>query len=81
MKENRDHAAETLHTALQAISGLCALLHPILPFSTSRLHATLGHGGTPATSGWTLTEAPAGRALGEGGALYRKLDVPEPVAT
>ena len=28
-----------------------------------------------------LTDAPPGRALGEGGALYRKLDAPEPVAT
>ena len=81
VKEDRDHAAETLYTALQAISGLCALLHPILPFSTSQLHTTLGHEGTPETAGWTLTDAPAGRALGEGGALYRKLDLPEPVAT
>ena len=81
VKDNRDHAAETLHTALQAISGLCALLYPILPFSTSRLHTTLGHEGTPQTAGWTLTEAPPGRPVGEGGALYRKLDVPEPVAT
>ena len=81
VKEDRDHAAETLHTALQAISGLSTLLHPILPFSTNRLHETLGHEGTPETAGWGLTEAPAGRALGEGGALYRKLDLPEPVAT
>ena len=81
VKEDRDHAAETLYTALQAISGLCALLHPILPFSTSQLHTTLGHEGSPETAGWTLTDAPAGRALGEGGALYRKLDLPEPVAT
>ena len=80
VKEDRDHAAETLHTALQAISGLTALLHPILPFSTSKLHATLGHEGTPESEGWLLTGVPAGRSLGEGGALYRKLDVPEPVA-
>ncbi len=78
VKEDRAHAAETLFTALQAISGLCALLHPILPFSTDRLHATLGHEGTPESAGWTLTEAPPGRALGEGGALYRKLDLLEP---
>ena len=81
VKEDREHAAETLYTALQAISALTALLHPILPFSTSKLHTTLGHEGTPESAGWMLTGVPAGRSLGEGGALYRKLDVPEPVAT
>ena len=76
-REDRAHAAETLHTALQAISGLCALLHPVLPFSTARLHAILGHEGDPRTAGWRLLEVPAGRPLGEGGALYRKIDLPE----
>ena len=81
VKGDRAHAAETLFTALQAISGLGALLHPILPFSTKALHATLGHGGTPQTAGWDLAEVPAGRTLGEHAALYRKLDVPEPATT
>ena len=80
-KGDRAHAADTLFTALQAISGLGALLHPILPFSTRALHATLGHGGTPQTTGWDLAEVPAGRTLGEHAALYRKLDVPEPATT
>ena len=81
VKGDRAHAADTLFTALQAISGLGALLHPILPFSTRALHATLGHGGTPQTTGWGLAEVPAGRTLGEHAALYRKLDVPEPATT
>ncbi len=81
VKGDRAHAADTLFTALQAISGLGALLHPILPFSTRALHATLGHGGTPQTTGWDLAEVPAGRTLGEHAALYRKLDVPEPATT
>ena len=49
----------------------------MLPFSTARLHAILGHEGDPRTAGWRLLEAPAGRPLGEGGALYRKIDLPE----
>ena len=81
VKDDRAHAAETLHTALQAISGLGTLLHPILPFSTKALHTTLGHEGTPQEGGWQLADVPAERTLGEHAALYRKLEIPEPAAT
>ena len=77
VKADREHAAQTLFTALQAISGLTALLHPIIPFSTKQLHEALGHEHTPLEGRWAYREVPAGRQLAPPAALYRKLDVLE----
>jgi methionyl-tRNA synthetase len=43
VKEDKDAAATTVYTALQAIDWLKVFLAPILPFSAERLHQTLGY--------------------------------------
>ncbi len=45
VKEDKESAATTVYTALQAIDWLKVLLAPILPFSAERLHKTLGYEG------------------------------------
>jgi methionyl-tRNA synthetase len=77
VKDDRDHAAETLATALDAINALKVLLHPVLPFSTERLHRDLGLQGGLLAQGWRFAPVPAGTALGPVRPLYVKFDVRE----
>lgn len=44
VKEQKDEAARTIYTALQAIDSLKLLFAPVLPFTSERLHATFGYG-------------------------------------
>lgn len=43
IKEDREAAARTVYTALRAVDSLKILLAPWLPFSSERLHQTLGY--------------------------------------
>jgi len=43
IKEDRESAATTVFTALQAIDSLKILLSPFLPFSSELLHSYLGY--------------------------------------
>ncbi|NIS78742.1 MAG: methionine--tRNA ligase [Anaerolineales bacterium] len=43
IEEDKSTAATTVYTALRAIDSLKVLLSPFLPFSTERLHTTLGY--------------------------------------
>ncbi len=79
-REDLEHVAETLATALDVVSALATLLHPFVPFSTAALWSTLGHAGTPLEGGWKPTPVAPGRRLGPATPLYRKLDVPADVA-
>nr|MBN1229362.1 methionine--tRNA ligase [Anaerolineae bacterium] len=45
IKEDKQAAARTVYTALQAINHLKILLAPFLPFTSQRLHEMLGFGG------------------------------------
>ena len=74
VKEDRAHAAETLHTALNVISGLTTLFNPILPFTSQRAWELLGHDGRVEDNGWQRTSIDAGRELPEPAPLFRKLD-------
>ena len=74
VKTDRDHAAETLYVALNAISGLVTLLNPVLPFTTQRAWEYLGHTGEVGAAGWQRTPVASGTVLPEPGPLYRKLD-------
>ena len=75
VKTDREHAAETLATALNVISALATLLHPILPFSTSLLGEDLAFAGTVAEAGWAYRPVPPGTLLHPTRPLYRKIDV------
>ncbi|MBI2764991.1 MAG: methionine--tRNA ligase [Chloroflexi bacterium] len=78
VKVDRVHAAETLATALTVINALKVLLHPVLPFTTRRLHEDLGFDGTVLGHGWAFEPVPAGTHLREARPLYTKIEV-EPV--
>jgi methionyl-tRNA synthetase len=43
IKEDREQAAKTVYTALRAIDSLKILLSPWLPFSSEKLHRSLGY--------------------------------------
>ena len=74
VKADREGAAETLHTALNVISGLSSLLQPFLPFTSPRAWSLLGHAGAIEAAGWRRTPVAAGVALPEPAPLFRKLD-------
>ena len=75
VKTDTAHAAETLVTALQVINALKLLLNPILPFSTAKLHESLGLGSEITAGGWAYQPVAAGTRLGGPAPLYVKIDV------
>jgi methionyl-tRNA synthetase len=70
IKVDRDAAARSLVTAVQAIAGIAVALAPYLPFSTERLAGVLGVD----LGVWARPQVPAGRRLDWSGALFTKLD-------
>ena len=74
VKTDRDHAAETLHTALNTISGLVTLLQPFLPFTCAETWRFLGHEGDVQSHGWRRTPVPGLTPLPEPHPLFTKLD-------
>ncbi len=74
VKTDREHAAETLAVALDVINALKVLLHPVIPFSTSQLHADLAQAGTVLDQGWKHEPIPPGTPLPQPRALYAKID-------
>ena len=74
VKTDRDHAAETLYVALNVISGLVTMLHPVLPFSCQTAWTMLGHTGTVEAGGWRRSPVLEGTALPAPAPLFKKLD-------
>jgi len=74
VKEDRDHAAETLHTAVNVISGIVTLFQPFLPFTSPKAWALVGHGGDVQTAGWQRTPVAGGTPLPEPAPLFEKFD-------
>ena len=74
VKTDRDHAAETLHTAVNTISGLVTLLQPFLPFTCADAWQFLGHPGEVEPAGWRRTPVAGGTSLPEPHPLFTKLD-------
>lgn len=74
VKTDREHAAQTLATTVTVINALKVLLHPILPFSTQRLHEMLGQPGAVGDDGWQMTPLAAGTRITDVQPLYTKLD-------
>jgi len=72
--EDREATATALHTALSVINTLKVSLYPYLPFTCQRLHGYLGYDGEIADGGWRGEHLPAGQALREPSALFKKLD-------
>ncbi|MCY4640645.1 MAG: methionine--tRNA ligase [Chloroflexi bacterium] len=74
VREDREHAAETLHTALNVISALATLLDPFLPFTSPEAWRMLGHEEPLERAGWRRREVAPGTPLPEPRPLFRKLD-------
>jgi methionyl-tRNA synthetase len=66
--------AATLHTALSAIGGINVGLAPYLPFSSQRVHETLGLAGAVTAAGWARPRIDAGTVLGEAKPLFAKIE-------
>ena len=80
MKSDRDHAAQTLATALSSINAIKTLLHPVIPFTTATLHEDLGFAGTIGEQGWTFAPIAAGTQLRPARPLYTKIETAPPGA-
>jgi len=74
IRDDPQSAAMSLYTALGAINALKVALYPYLPFTGERLHGYLGFEGDAATDGWRVVVPPAGQALKEPEALFKKLE-------
>jgi len=74
VKEDRDHAGETLHTALNVISGLISMFQPFLPFTSPKAWELVGHAGDPQEAGWQRTPVSGGTPLPEPAPLFQKFD-------
>jgi len=74
VKTDRDHAAETLYTAINTISGLVTLLQPFLPFTCTQAWELLGHTGDVQAAGWQRTSVAGRTPLPEPHPLFTKLD-------
>lgn len=74
VKTDREGAADTLFTALNAISGIATLLQPIMPFTSAEAWRLVGNVGDIEAMGWRRTAVVAGAALPEPAPLYQKLD-------
>ena len=74
IREDPQAAATSLYTALGAINALKVALYPYLPFTCQKLHGYLGFDGDVAADGWQVIVPPAGQALREPEALFKKLE-------
>ncbi len=74
VKEDREHAAETLHTAINVISGIVSLFQPFLPFTSPKAWGMLGHSGDVQEAGWQRTVVAGGTLLPEPAPLFQKFD-------
>ena len=74
VKSDRESAAETLYTAVNAVSGLATLLQPFLPFTSPEAWRFAGNDGQIDAAGWRRSEVTPGTPLPEPAPLFRKLD-------
>jgi methionyl-tRNA synthetase len=74
IKTDRQSAANSLYTAIGAISALKTMLYPFLPFSSQKLHEYLGFEGKIENSKWEVCIPEPGQKLVEPKALFTKLD-------
>jgi methionyl-tRNA synthetase len=74
IKTDRDHAAETLWTVINVISGLGTLMQPFMPFTSPRAWELAGNTGEIEAAGWRRSVVAGGTALPEPAPLFQKLD-------
>lgn len=74
IKQDREHAAETLYVAINVIAGLATLLHPFMPFTSPRARELCGLDPALEAAGWRRTRVQGGIALPPPVPLFQKLD-------
>ncbi len=74
ISRDRQAAARALYVVIGVINTLKVILHPYLPFSSERLHASLGYEGVIQEAGWRFEVPPPGQHLLQPEALFKKLD-------
>jgi methionyl-tRNA synthetase len=74
IKQDRQAAADSLYTAIYAITCLKTVLCPVLPFSSQRVHEYLGFTGDIRDYGWEPNPPPPGQRLVEPKPLFVKLE-------
>ncbi|MFN0073503.1 MAG: methionine--tRNA ligase [Chloroflexota bacterium] len=75
VKQDREAAAVTIATLLNALDGMKVLFSPFVPFSSEKLHGLLGWADAPSDQGWQRRRLPAGQALPKPTPLFVKLEV------
>ena len=76
-KVDMDRTGTTLHTALQAISGLAAGFAPYLPRTSAVVLETLGVDTSARQPAWARANVAAGSVLGPAVPLYSKAELPD----
>ena len=74
IKESKEEAGRSVYTVLCVLSVLSTALYPFLPFSSEKLHSSLGFSDSVLSRGWKGVRPEAGQALGDVQHLFVKLD-------
>ncbi len=75
-KTDMARTGTTLHTALQAISGLAAGFAPYLPATSVKVLDTIGVDTSARQPAWVRQEVPPGTKLGPAVPLFSKVELP-----
>jgi methionyl-tRNA synthetase len=76
----KETAATTLYVAVNAARSLAIMLEPFIPFSSEKMWAQLGLGGSVHEQSWDSAvefSVPAGHALGRVEPLFKKIEAKE----
>ena len=74
IKQSKEDAGRSVYTVLCVLSVLSTALYPFLPFSSQKLHSSLGFSGSVLERGWKAVRPESGQVLGEIQPLFVKLD-------
>lgn len=74
IKTEREMAAKSTYTVLSVLTGLKTIFYPFLPFSSEKLHSSLGFDGSVKEAGWQVQFLPPGQKLRQPQPLFVKLD-------
>jgi methionyl-tRNA synthetase len=74
IKTERDTSAKSVYTVLSVLTALKTIFYPFLPFSSEKLHSSLGFDGSVKEAGWKVQFLPPGQKIRQPQPLFVKLD-------
>ncbi|MGB6874346.1 MAG: methionine--tRNA ligase [Dehalococcoidia bacterium] len=74
IKTERETSAKSVYTVLSVLAALKTIFYPFLPFSSEKLHSSLGFDGCVEELGWKIQFLPPGQKLRQPQPLFVKLD-------